>query len=34
VRRAKLTWWQRLIALGAEFLLGLAVVALELLAHG
>lgn len=29
-----MAWWKKLIALGAEFLLGLAVVGLELLAHG
>jgi hypothetical protein len=34
VRRVKLAWWQRLIALGAEFAVGAAVVGLELLAHG
>jgi hypothetical protein len=34
VRRVKLAWWQRLIALGAEFVVGAAVVGLELLAHG
>lgn len=34
VRRVKMAWWKKLIALGAEFLLGLAVVGLELLAHG
>lgn len=34
VRRVKMEWWQRLIALGAEFAVGAAVVALELLAHG
>lgn len=34
VRRLGLTWWQRLIALGAEALLGVAVVSLQLLAHG
>lgn len=34
VRRVEMAWWKKLIALGAEFALGLAVVALELLAHG
>ncbi|MFF1830729.1 hypothetical protein [Paenarthrobacter sp. NPDC058040] len=34
VRRVKMSWWQRLIALGAECALGAAVVGLELLAHG
>jgi hypothetical protein len=34
VRRITMGWWKKLIALGAEFLLGLAVVGLELLAHG
>jgi hypothetical protein len=34
VRRLRLAWWQRLIALGAEALLGIAVVSLQLLAHG
>ncbi|MFE4834555.1 hypothetical protein ACFRAU_07715 [Arthrobacter sp. NPDC056691] len=34
VRRVKMAWWQRLIALGAECVLGAAVVGLELLAHG
>ena len=34
VRRVKLPRWQRLIALGAEFAVGAAVVGLELLAHG
>lgn len=34
VRRVKMAWWQRLIALGAEFAVGAAVVGLELLAHG
>ena len=34
IRRVKMAWWQRLIALGAEFALGAAVVGLELLAHG
>jgi MFS family permease len=33
-RRIPLTWWQKLIVLGAEALLGLAVVGLQLLAHG
>lgn len=34
VRRIALSWWQRLIALGAEAVLGLAVVGLQVLAHG
>lgn len=34
VRRVWLRWWQRLLVLGAEGALGVAVVALELLAHG
>ena len=34
VRRIPMPWWQRLIALGAEAALGLAVVGLQLLAHG
>jgi hypothetical protein len=34
VRRVRMAWWQRFIALGAEFLVGAAVVGLELLAHG
>jgi hypothetical protein len=34
VRRVKMAWWQRLIALGAEFVVGAAIVGLELLAHG
>ena len=34
VRRVRLTWPQRLVVLLAEFLLGCAVIALELLAHG
>lgn len=34
VRRVRLAWWQRVIALGAEALLGLAVIGLQLLAHG
>ncbi|WBU37231.1 hypothetical protein [Homoserinibacter sp. YIM 151385] len=33
IRRTRLTWWRRLIALGAAGLLGLAVIAIELLAH-
>ena len=32
-RRVALTWWQRLIVLGAEAALGLAVIGLQLLAH-
>jgi len=34
VRRVPMAWWKRLIVLGAEFVLGLSVVGLELLAHG
>jgi hypothetical protein len=34
IRRANLTWWRQLVALGAAGALGLAVVAIELLAHG
>ncbi len=34
IRRVPLTWWQRLIALAGEAVLGLAVIGLELLAHG
>ncbi|UOR01470.1 hypothetical protein MUN77_15280 [Leucobacter allii] len=34
VRRIPLSWWQRLVALGAEAALGLGVIALQLLAHG
>lgn len=34
VRRVKMAWWKRVVVLGAEFVLGLAVVGLELLAHG
>ena len=34
VRRTRAPWWQKLIVLGAEALLGVAVVGLELLAHG
>ncbi|MEV7692787.1 hypothetical protein AB0N73_05595 [Microbacterium sp. NPDC089189] len=34
VRRVRLHWWQRLIALGAEAVLGLAVIGLQVLAHG
>jgi hypothetical protein len=34
VRRLRMTWWQRLVALGAEAALGLAVVGLQLLAKG
>lgn len=33
VRKLTLRWWERLIALGAEAALGLAVIALQLLAH-
>lgn len=34
VRRTRLPLWQRLVVLGAEALLGLAVIGLEVLAHG
>lgn len=34
IRRIPMHWWQRLIALGAEALLALAVVGLKVLAHG
>jgi len=34
VRRMRLTWFQRLVALGAEAALGLAVIGLQVLAHG
>lgn len=34
VRRVRLRWWQRILALGAHACLGLAVIGLELLAHG
>lgn len=34
VRRLRLPWWQQLIALGAEAALGIAVIGLEVLAHG
>jgi hypothetical protein len=34
VRRVPMAWWQRLIVLGAEFVLGAAVIGIELLAHG
>lgn len=34
VRKARMAWWRRLIALAALGLVGLAVIALELLAHG
>ncbi len=33
VRRINLRWWQRLIALGAESVLGLVVIGLQVLAH-
>jgi hypothetical protein len=33
VRRVRLAWWKRLIVLLLEGVLGVAVVALELLAH-
>lgn len=34
IRRVKLPWWQRLLALAGEAVLGAAVILLELLAHG
>jgi FtsH-binding integral membrane protein len=34
VRRVRLAWWKKAIVLFAEFLLGFAVIAVELLAHG
>lgn len=34
VRRVSLPWWQRILVLGAEAVLGLAVVGLQILAHG
>jgi hypothetical protein len=34
VRRIPLTWYQRIVALGAEAVLGLAVIGLQVLAHG
>ncbi|WP_203136424.1 hypothetical protein [Microbacterium sp. JZ31] len=34
VRRTRASWWQKLFVLGAEAGLGLAVIGLELLAHG
>ncbi|GAA3406154.1 hypothetical protein [Pseudarthrobacter polychromogenes] len=34
IRRIHMAWWKRLIALVAEFVLGLAVIGLELIAHG
>ncbi|MFJ4222970.1 hypothetical protein [Microbacterium sp. NPDC089695] len=34
IRRVRLPWWQRLVVLGAEAVLGAAVIALELIAHG
>ncbi len=34
IRRLELTWWQRLLALGAEALLGSVIVGLQGLAHG
>ena len=34
IRRVPMTWWQRLLALGAEAVVGLAVVGLQTLAHG
>ncbi len=34
VRRLRLPWWQRLIALGAEAALGVTVIGMELMAHG
>ncbi|QCR19431.1 hypothetical protein [Agrococcus sp. SGAir0287] len=33
VRRARIAWWQRLLVLGAEAVLGLAVIGLQSLAH-
>lgn len=34
VRRVRMAWWKRLIVLGAEAVLGMAVIGLEILAHG
>lgn len=34
IRRLRLRWWQRIIALAAEAAVGVGVIALELLAHG
>lgn len=34
IRRIHMAWWKRLTAVAAEFLLGLAVIGLELIAHG
>jgi len=34
VRRVRLAWWKKAIVLFAEFVLGFAVIAVELLAHG
>ena len=34
IRRLRLAWWQRLVALGAEALLGVLTAGLQLLAHG
>jgi uncharacterized membrane protein len=34
IRRIRVTWWKRLLALGAEALLGLVVVGLQVLAKG
>lgn len=34
IRRIRLRWWQRLVALGAEAAIGLVVVGLQVLAHG
>ncbi|MCX6501336.1 MAG: hypothetical protein NT132_02850 [Microbacterium sp.] len=34
IRRLRLRWWQRLIALGAEAVVGIAVIGLQILAHG
>lgn len=33
-RRIKLPWWQRILVLGAEAVLGLIVIGLQILAHG
>lgn len=34
IRRIPMTWWQRLLTLGAEALVGIVVVGLKILAHG
>lgn len=34
VRRIQMTWWQRLLAYGAEALVGIVVILLQILAHG